>query len=44
MHLNAYTEETREDITDVERLRGLFDELIEVLTDIERRLEILENA
>jgi len=44
MHLSAYTEETREDIADVERLRDLFDELMTVLSDIERRLETLENA
>lgn len=44
MHLSAYTDDAREDLTDLERLRAIMDELMTVLTDFERRIEALENA
>lgn len=43
MNLTTYTEQTRLDINDGERLRDLFDELIQVLTDFETRLDALER-
>lgn len=43
MNLTTYTDETRSDINDGERLRDLFDELIQVLTDFETRLDALER-
>ena len=42
-HLNAYTEDAREDIMDAQHLRALFDEVQTLLDDIVRRLDALEN-
>lgn len=44
MHLSAYTDDAREDITDLERLRAVLDELMTVLADFESRIEALERA
>jgi hypothetical protein len=44
MNLTAYTDEAREDLTDLERLRAIMDELMTVLADFERRIDTLENA
>lgn len=43
MSLEYYTDETRADIVDGERLQLLFDEIESVLADLERRLAALEQ-
>lgn len=43
MELQTYTDETRADITDAERLQLLFDEIQSVLDAILLRLDALER-
>ena len=43
MSLENYTDETRADIVDGERLVSLFDEIESVLADLSARLTQLEN-
>jgi hypothetical protein len=43
MSLETYTDETRADIVDAERLQLLFDEIESVLDAILSRLDALEN-
>jgi hypothetical protein len=44
MSLTSYTADAREDISDVEHLRAVLDELQLVLADLETRLAALESA
>ena len=44
MSLTTYTAESREDITDAERLRLIIEEIETILADLTQRLERLENA
>lgn len=42
MHLETYTAEAREDLTDLQILQSIIDELQLCLQDIDRRLTALE--
>ena len=42
--LTTYTTDAREDITDVDHLRDVLDELVQVLDALNARIQALEDA